>query len=201
MPAMLGGPGSNWRPRLNSLAWWQRLGETQRAAAIVAGAALAAVLVYPPLWRGIANSRQRLADLHSNITEAQGFTAEESARARRLERAKQQLAPLARRVGHGQSMARVLETLNARAQAHQLQVVAVQPRAVAAHTAAGRLALREVPLELRVSGQYRQIGEFLGALTEAPFLADVREVSLSSPGDAETLEARIAIVVYMEEQS
>lgn len=201
MPATLGGPGSNWRRRLNSLAWWQRLGETQRAAAIAAGAALVAVLVYPPLWRGIANSRQRLTELQRNITEAQGFTAEESARARRLERAKQQLAPWARRVGHGQSMARVLETLNARAQAHQLQVVAVQPRAVAAHTAAGRLALREVPLELQVSGQYRQIGEFLGTLADAPFLADVRELSLSSPGDAQALEARIAIVVYMEEQS
>lgn len=201
MPATLDGPGSNWRRRLNSPAWWQRLGEPQRAAAIAAGAALAAALVYPPLWRSIANSHRRLAELQGHITEAQRFTAEEPSRVRRLEQAKQQLAPLARRISQGQSMARVLETLNARAQAHQLQVVAVQPRAAAAHTTAGSLALRDVPLELQVSGRYRQIGEFLGALAETPFLAEVRALTLASPGDAPALEARIAMVVYVEEPS
>ncbi|MDP3768370.1 MAG: type 4a pilus biogenesis protein PilO [Dehalococcoidia bacterium] len=185
-------------------ALWQRFSDPQRAGAIAALAALIVVAACPLLWRGLAHQHGQLSALQAQIAEAQRATAEQPDRARRLEEAKQRLTPLTRRVGQGQSMARVLETLNARAQAHRLQIVAVQPRAAAAsaaRAAAGSLTLREAPLELQVSGRYRQIGEFLGSLAEAPFLAAVRTVTLSSPQESPLLEGRISLVVYLEEQT
>lgn len=182
---------------------WHRLSEPQRAGAIAGLAALIAAVAYPLLWRGLAGQHGRLGALQAQIAEAQRATAEQPDRARGLEEAKQRLAPLIRRVGQGQSMARVLETLNARAQEHRLQIVAVQPRAAAAsaRAAAGSLTLREAPLELQVSGRYRQIGEFLGSLADAPFLAAVRTVTLSSPQESPLLEGRISLVVYLEERT
>ena len=187
---------------MNNMAWWERLDEARRAAAIAAAAVLVVALAYPPLLRGLGQRHRRLAELTASITEARQAADQQLDRARQLERAQQQLAPWMHRIGGGQSMARVLDALNQQAQAHQLQVVAVQPRAAGTSegkVSAGRATLRAMPLELQVSGRYRQIGEFLGGLAEAPFLAEVRALRVSSSEHAQVLDGRIDLVVYLEE--
>lgn len=187
---------------MNSLAWWERLDDARRAAVIAAAAALVAALAYPPLLRGLAHRQQRLAELTASIAEARQAADQQMDQLRQLERAAHQFALLMRRVGGGQSMARVLDALTQQAQTHQLQIVAVQPRAAGTadnRLRLGRTTLRAVPLELQVSGRYRQIGEFLGGLAEAPFLAEVRELRVSSAEHEQVLTGRVDLVVYLAE--
>jgi Tfp pilus assembly protein PilO len=109
---------------------------------------------------------------------------------------------LRHQVGEGQSIARILETLSQQAKRHRLELVAVQPpieeeepRRVGV---GAEMILRELPLSVHVTGRYRQIGEFLGALSHAPFLSSVRHVRMMKPqADRATIQADLALVVYL----
>ena len=109
---------------------------------------------------------------------------------------------LASRVGERQSVARILETLSRQAKAGQLELVTMQPRAGESGkhllNFGPELTLSEVPLTLQVTGRYQALGEFLGQLSEAPFLSSVRTLSMTRPDAAHPeLRADLVLVVYL----
>ena len=161
--------------------------------------------VYLPLMAAIREQRVMLRDLRVKIADAQelaeGVPIQEAA----LQQAQERYRGLERRIDTGQSIARILETLRRQAKDHALELVAVQPRAGAngqpTITIQPDLILRETPLTLQLTGRYRQVGEFLGELLNAPFLASVRTLTVTKP-DAQhpRLRADLVLALYLSER-
>ena len=61
----------------------------------------------------------------------------------------------------------ILAQLNAVARSHQVEVLEVTPQPARPGSASDPVT---APLDLRVEGEYRSLGEFLGALRQTPFI-------------------------------
>ena len=176
----------------------------------VTGAAVILVLairfLYLPALGRIGERRTTIQGLKVKMADAQALAAQRPAYEAALQDAEQRYQALEHRVGNGQSVGKILELLGAQAKTHRLELTVVQPapdqlQAARAVTLGPELTLREVPLTLQVSGRFRQIGEFLGGLQEAPFLSSVRTLTMAKPqAESSLLRAELVLTVYVAER-
>lgn len=187
--------------RLNALATRYRL------PLLLAGSGVAALLsvrlLFLPVMSRIQERRGLLQALHVKMADGQLLAEQLPAQQSALEEERRRFDVLESRVGRGQSLARVMEVLRQEAQRHRLVFTAVQPRTEeqeATLTLTPELSLREVPVTLQLQGRYRQIGEFLGGLSKAPYLLSLRKLTVTkSNPQSVTLKAEMALVVYLAE--
>ena len=175
------------------------------------GALLVAVLlvrfVYLPVLAQIGERQAALCDLRVKIADAHVLISQRQAYEAALQEVRKRYRALVEhRVGAEQSVARVLDALSEEAKAHRLELVATQPQTVEGEQhllALGQgLVLREVPLTLQLSGRYRQVGEFLGALRDASFIASVQKLTLAkAEANSSKLRADISLAVYLPERN
>ena len=161
--------------------------------------------LYLPLLGRIAEHRVRLRDLAVKIEDARVLTAQLPQQQAALQQAGATFQSAYGRVGDGQSVARILESLSLQAKGYQLGLTAAQPRTADDQSVpiimGPELALREVPLTLQLKGRYQQMGEFLGWISDGPFVASVRRVSIRKPqADSVQLEADLVIAAYLAER-
>ena len=154
----------------------------------------------------IGQRRDALKALRAKVAEARLRSAQLPIEEVALARAQERYHDVALRLEGGGSMARILELLHQQAKAHRVELVAVQPRTQERQARPVILGpdvtLREVPLTLNVSGRYRHIGEFLGELASAPYLASVRTLHLAkSEGEGLRLSADLVLAVYLADRA
>lgn len=162
--------------------------------------------VYQPLLGTLHQTRAALRDLRVNIADARGVVERGSDHQALLQREQERYRAIKGRIDKSQSVARVIEALRAEARRCQLHLSAVQPRAnpdsLRTFAVGTDTMLRETLLTLRLSGPYRQVGEFLGALLEQPFLVYVRHVTITTPEvTGQGLQAELSLAVYLPERS
>ncbi len=189
----------------------EALRRSRHAPLLWGGAALLALgllvqLVYRPLTARIGAQRMALRELRVKVADAQALAQQAPQHQAALERARVRYQALERRLGDGQGIARALETLSAQAKERRLEFVGVQPSAGEGEQpvvmVGPALRLRELPLTVQLTGRYRQLGEFLGELPQAPFLAVVRRLTLSRPrADTPKVLAELLLSVYPAESA
>lgn len=99
------------------------------------------------------------------------------------------------------SFHQVLEQLNSMARSHQVQLAEVSPGTARPGSSAG---LTVIPVDLRVEGEYRALGEFLGGLTQGPSLGvvSVRQLSLDRQEQIlPRLRGRVSLEILLREVS
>ena len=159
--------------------------------------------VYLPVVARIGERRASLTDLRVKTADAHLLASRLPDEECALTEAQARYGALERRIGEGQSVARILETLGQQVKDQRLELVAVQPReedqaASRTLTVGPALTLHEVPLRLQLTGRYRQIGEFLGGLSHTPFMSSVRELRMRKPeADSAILQADLVLAVYL----
>ena len=180
--------------------------QQQIALNVIRGVAVALVAVRvlaQPAVAYIGWQRAALGELRAKAAEAATLVPQRAAHEDALQRAQDRSQSLEARV-RDQSVARILETLSHEAKAHYLELTVVQESAPDAERVVRfgpHLALREVPLRLHLRGRYRQVGEFLGALRAAPFLAAVREAEIvKSAEQFGQLTTDLQLVVYLADK-
>ena len=187
-----------------------RLEFRQQVLLGLTGALLVVILsvrfIYLPVIARINARRVMLNDLRVKIADAQVLAEQLPDQERALQLAREHYGALESRIGEGQSVARILERLSAQAKDHRLELVAVQPHAQDTEprvvTVGPELTLREVPLALQLTGRYRQLGEFLGELSSAPFLASVHKLVVTKPhAEDAQLKADLVLAVYLAERA
>ncbi len=177
-----------------------------RPNAVGVVAVLVAGLLVPV---GLYVARQHAAwvRITRDLAQAQHLNEQLSVEQAKMTDATQRYQRVEQRIGGGQSMARILEALGGQAKAAHVELVAVQPRAAdTQHPRLVHLApsvtLREVPVTVQLSGRYRQLGEFLGALPDAPFISSTRSLTVTrASGDSPSLRAQLELVVYLPESA
>lgn len=174
--------------------------------AAAAGALLVVAAAGFPLALSAVRSLEGARRVRAQIADAALLAARLPAEQEGLKDAEARSLALKRRLGSGASVAHVLETLRKHAKAMQVELAVVQPNANDEPDALWRagedLAFRGVPLSLQLTGRYRQIGEFLGALNETSFLSSVRSYSLVPVGASDPrLRAEVSLLVYLTERA
>lgn len=175
------------------------------AAGAVLVAALLARVLYLPALAKIGMRWTALQGLKAKIAEARLLSQELPDQEAALAGVRARYAVLEQRMDADQSVARILDSLSQEAKAHRLDLVAVQPGEEEDKPRLVRLGpkliLREIPLNLELTGSYRHVGEFLGTLPAAPFLSSVRRLSVTKPqADSAKLKADLALAVYLAEE-
>ena len=178
----------------------------QQIALSVGGVVVALVamrLLAQPAVAYIGRQRAALGELRAKAAEAAMLVPQRAALEGGLQRAQDRSQSLEARV-RDQSVATILEALSREAKAHYLELTVVQESAPDVERVVRfgpHLALREVPLRVHLRGRYRQVGEFLGALRAAPFLAAVREAEIvKSVEQFGQLTADLQLVVYLADK-
>lgn len=171
-------------------AWWP--------AAFLAGCLAAGLLA----GRALAAQRSSLRELQVKIADANLFMERLPQEEAALADTQARQQALARRVGQGQSLVRILEQLGQQAKAHRLELVATQPRGEESRgqtvSFGPDVTLRELPLTVHVTGRYRQLGEFLGELPKAPYVAAVKMLRISRPSaESPKVKAELVLAVYL----
>ena len=157
-----------------------------------------------PAISAIGRQQATLRELRAKAADAAVLIPQQAQLEERRQHAQQRRDVLEARV-RDQSVARILDTLGQEAKAHHLELSVVQEAVLAD---AGRvvqfgpdLIVREVPLRLQLRGRYRQVGEFLGALRAAPFLAAVRQAEIAkSTEPSGPLITESQLVVYLADR-
>ncbi len=191
------------RPARQTIQLTPELREGLLLAASVVGLLTLILGLLMPASGRLARRRAALGELRGRIAAGHAMVESRAAHVEALERARAGFDPWKARVGTDQSVARVLEELTQRAGQRHLELVAVQPKAEEAPrvlSVSGGLTVREMPVHLRLTGRYRQIGEFLGTLRGGRFLAAVRRIALarSEEGGA-VLNAEVDLLIYLQE--
>ena len=176
------------------------------AAGAVVGLAVIVRGLLPPLMGRIASQRAALRELRANVEVASSLVRDMPSAQESMERTQERYRMVEERLGPGQSLARVLEALSQQAKRHRLELVAVQApndeRTLPRIPLDPETRLREVPLDLTITGRYRPIGEFLGGLVQAPFLSSVRSLRLTkSETGGQELHAKLVLGVYLADAS
>lgn len=173
------------------------------AALLVLGAVR---VIYLPVLARIGERRAALQELTVKIAEGTILIESATAHEAALQELQARSRALEGRLSDEQSLATVLETIAGQANAYRLELVAVQPR-TDVHgqqpLALGPdLRVRAIPLSLQVTGRYRQVGEFLAALHEAPFLVSVRKVTMTRQQEGSAaLQGDVELAVYLMDLS
>lgn len=160
---------------------------------------------YLPVIFRIGERRAALQELRVKMVDVQRVRVDLPKQEAALRRAEERYRTLEKRLGHGQSVARILEELNELAKHKRVQLVATQSsideREGRLVTLGPDMILREVPLTVQLTGRYRQMAEFLGALDDAPFIASVQRLHMTkAQRDGYTLQADLALAVYLAER-
>jgi Tfp pilus assembly protein PilO len=165
---------------------------------------IAVRLLLLPVVERIGMQRDAARQLRRSIEEAQMVSLELAARRDAFRRATDRMAEIESRIGKGQALARVLDTLRSQATRCHVMMSATQLAENQDQTLAppiplaAELRLQEVPVSVTLAGRYRQLGEFLAALTDAPFLSEVRSLTIKRKADrGSQLEAQMELVVYL----
>lgn len=173
-------------------------------AAAASGAVVVALvaLLYIPLWGYVRQQWHELRLLRVKIEDAKLFSQQMAQEEAALIQAKQRYDAFNRRLGQGQSLARVLELLGQQAKALHLEFAAVQSRADEEANQAQRLTpeltVREIPLTVQLTGRFRQLGDFLGQLPQAPYMATIKSLRIIRPmSDSPKIQADIVLSVYL----
>ena len=162
--------------------------------------------VYQPMLGTLHEQRTIVRDLQVKIADARGLADRMPMQEALLQQERERYRTLVGRIDKSQSVARVIEVLRTQAKDRQVQLSAVQPHAepdaLRAFAFGSETTLRETLLTLQVSGRYRRIAEFLGALLDQPFLVHVRAVRLAtSAAKGKDLHAELSLAVYLPERS
>jgi Tfp pilus assembly protein PilO len=176
-------------------------------AAAVAAAVLWVRLIAQPALGRISARRATLTALEAQIAHAR----ELADRLPEVEAASRQAHgrydALARRLESVRTTSHVLEMLSHQAKAHRLELIAVEPRQPTdgPHrlSESSGLVIHQIPMWFKLAGRYRQVGEFLGELTEGPVAAAIRELRLTkAQAEGAVLKVDLVLAVYLaEEQS
>jgi len=180
-----------------------RLGLVLVVSGLVLAGALSFVLL--PVGARMGERRAFLRQLRAKIADARTLAGrlpqEQAALAESQQRHR---SFVERRIDRGQSLARVLETLSAQAQDRRLELVSMQPETNADGGASTSIdigpdmSLQQTLLTLELTGRYRSIGEFLGWLKQAPFVASVHELTLNKPETKSfRVHAEVVLAVYL----
>ena len=189
-------------PAMGGAAGDRQLKDIASLAAVAVGLLLAALLTIVPLGRHLARQWSVRSQLLARLGEAKALEARTAAARASLEATGARREALERRLGRGQSVAKVLEVLGQEAKSHKLELVATQPKQDADSPRRVRitsdLIAQAVPVTVQISGRYRQLGEFLGILREAPFLASIQQVSITEPNqETGRLRADLELTLYL----
>ena len=183
-----------------------QLTATQRlsaaACSLVIGAVLLASFIYVPLCASLNRQRADLKALHVQVANARVMATQLAAEELALAETQQRRQTLQRRIGSGQSVARVLETLSQQAKMHRLELVATQPRAdesKARNVSLGSgIVLTEIPLTIQLTGRYRNLGEFLAEVPQAPYAASIKSLTLVRPAiESPKVQADLILAIYL----
>ena len=187
------------------------ISQADRQVILAVGGAVALLvmvvaMVDVPLCGRIGRQLTTLKDLRVKIADAKVLVQQLPEQEAASRASEERYRAMASRVGSGQSVARILETLSLQAKEHHLEYEAVQPPAdeedQRRFTVGPTLALREVPLTLQLAGRYRQLGEFLAELPNAPYLASLKQLTVSRPAsDSLKLRADLLLTVYLAEET
>jgi len=167
-------------------------------AAVIVGVKL---LVLPSAVR-LQARRAELQALDAQVLQAREMQTQQAPQRALWEQAKPRYDAAIDRVGGGQSIAKILDTLDAQAKERGLELVATQPKRQgdAAGLAWGPgLSMRELPLSLQLHGHYKQLGEFLAWMPQAPFVSAVRKLTISKQTSGGLL-AELELAVYLREE-
>ncbi len=170
-----------------------------RAGSVLAGAVIAIWLVVIPVVKWTGHQHVQIRELRIQLAEAQQFQQTAAAREQTLAQTRQQVQALQLQLSQGQGMAQIMDRLRADAERWHLEMNAAQSADHPAQSVSWRpqLSLQATPITLTVVGRYRAIGEFLGGLMRAPFVAEVERVSLKRhPERYPQLEANLTLLVY-----
>jgi Tfp pilus assembly protein PilO len=190
--------------------WQIKLTARQQLLLGVTGAMVVAVwlmrFLYLPGVARIHARQVQLKDLRVKIADMQGLAERFSSQEAILQEARERYKVLESRIGREQSVPRVLDAIGQLAKGHQLELIAVQPRAneqeASVVTIGSELVLEEIPLSLQLKGRYRHLAEFLGGLSQAPFLSSVRELAVKKlQPESPKLQADLVLVVYIAQRS
>lgn len=158
--------------------------------------------LYAPLMSRIGQRSAALRTLARQIAEAEALMGGLEEQERALQQARTLYRYVEERAGQGPTLARVLEHLSAQARDHQLELTSVQPQSEAGEARAfslgASLTLREVPVRLTLTGRFRQLGEFLEGLSQAPFFSSLHTLTLAKESrDGAPLQMELLLAVYL----
>ncbi len=159
-------------------------------------------LAYAPLIAHLLDERATWRDLRAKRIAAESLPSQAPEQEAALHQLQSRYRQLESQLSGGQSVARILEELGARAREQSLELTVIQPRLPKSPKTVALspgLTLRETPLSLQLSGRYRAIGEFLSTLPDAPFLASISSLMLTRPEAAAPLRAELVLTVYTAE--
>ena len=150
--------------------------------------------LYGPPLHQIRERYGRLQQLKAQMTHAQALARDPGVPDGLLEH----------HLGQTATVAHILESLTKDAEQHRLELTVVQPstdEAAPLVSVGSALTVRGLPLTVQLTGQYRQISEFLSGLSTAPFLSAVRELTVSRAGDTRVgLTAHLVLMVYLPQE-
>ncbi len=178
----------------------------QKVLVEIGGVVIAVVLLvqflYLPLISQIGEHRATLKLLRVKVGEAHRLAERLEGEEDAMRQARARHLVLGRRIGDGQSLARILESLHLLAEGLRLELVAVQPKVVESErnevNLGGGITLREVSLNLRLEGRYQQFIEFLEQLAQASLIASVQKLRVTEPKARNAqLRAEITLAVYL----
>ncbi len=178
----------------------------QKVLVEIGGVVIAVVLLvqflYLPLISQIGEHRATLKNLGVKVGEAHRLAERLEGEEEAMRQARARHLVLERRIADGQSLARILESLHLLAEGLRLKLVAVQPKVVESErnevNLGGGITLREVSLNLRLEGRYRQFIEFLEKLAQASLIASVQKLRVAeSKASNAQLRAEITLAVYL----
>ena len=104
------------------------------------------------------------------------------------------------------SLAMVVDSIGEQARRHRLELTGLQPNASSAAmepvALPTGLTLKPMPMTIQLQGRYRQIAEFLQAVTHESFLASVTSCHLTPKQERPaTLIADVTLIVYLAPQT
>ena len=153
--------------------------------------------VYLPAWARIMERKAILYDLQVKVADAQVVMPRLSEQGEKLQKAKQQLLLVNSQFSSGRTLGRILERISEEARNSRLDLSVSQEFAQSVDLGP-RMKLEAIPLTLKLKGRYAQLGEFLGRLSEAPFVSMVKQLSVmrSSGEESADLSAEVVLEVF-----
>ena len=171
-------------------------------AGCAVGLALVVRVLYVPIIGLIRSQHVALQDLRRKVADAHLLIDQLPKQEAEFAKAQSRSQELQMWRSSRESLARIMEALDGEAKHRRLECSIVQPRVDESEPRLLSLGtdktLREVPLHVTLSGRYSQIGEFLGALANMPFLASVKTVTVTkSEAGSSRLQADLILAVYL----
>jgi Tfp pilus assembly protein PilO len=162
--------------------------------------------LYLPLTAKIEERRTLLHGLEVKLADAKALAEQLPQEEEALRAARARSQAMERRIGQGQSVARILEALGGEVTSQRLELVSLQAREEGTQPVTvvvdPSLTLQAVPLSLKLGGRYQQIGAFLNALSEAPFAATVQRLTMARPSaESPMLRADVELIVYLAREA